>query len=211
MTTKPTATLNRPAFRALILLLTFCPALSHAAAAKKPEQTWEPSGETYFLLPVGQDVRYAASNRTVSADAWGLGYRFVGNKEGVSRTAGMQLQRLSVTDAAAGVDGAFYMAAIQAGGEFISPLSANNLRFTLSAMGEFGLAGGDLYMAPVLTIGALYQVKNLYDQPSGLHLSLFYRLTEITAGDAAGKSGKIKPVLGLRLGFAFPGFWSTGK
>ncbi|HAY22789.1 MAG TPA: hypothetical protein DCY27_11650 [Desulfobacterales bacterium] len=206
MTTKPSATLNRPAFRALILLLTLCPALSYAAA-KKPEQTWEPSGETYLLLPVGQDVRYAASNRTVSADAWGLGYRLLGSREGVSRTAALQIQRLTVSDTAAGVDGGFYMAAIQAGGEFISPLSANNLRFTLSAMGEFGLAGGDLYMAPVLTIGGLYQVKSEYDQPSGLHLSLFYRLTEITAGDAAGKSGKVKPVLGLRLGFAFPGFW----
>ncbi|KAF0124453.1 MAG: hypothetical protein FD154_2373 [Elusimicrobia bacterium] len=123
MTTKPSAALNRPVFRALILLLTFCPALAHAAA-KKPEQTWESSGETYFLLPVGQELRYAASDRTVSADAWGLGYRLLGSREGVSRTAGMQLQRLSVTD-------------------------------------------------------------------------------------AAGRAGKIRPLPGLRLGFAFPGFWLT--
>ncbi|KAF0124459.1 MAG: hypothetical protein FD154_2379, partial [Elusimicrobia bacterium] len=103
MTPKPSDPLNRPVFKALMLLLSFCPALSFAAA-KKPEQTWEPSGETCFLLPIGQELRYAASDRTVSADAWGLGYRLLGSREGVSRTAGLQLQRLSVTDAAAGVD-----------------------------------------------------------------------------------------------------------
>ena len=97
---------------------------AHHDAAKKPGQTWEPSGETCFRLPVGQELRYAAPDRTVSADAWGLGYRFLGSREGVSRTAGFQLQRLSVSA-------------------------------------------------------------------------------------AAGRSGKVKPVLGLRLGFAFPGFWLT--
>ncbi|KAF0124455.1 MAG: hypothetical protein FD154_2375 [Elusimicrobia bacterium] len=90
-------------FRILMMLILLSPALSFAAA-KKTAQTWEPSGETYFLLPINQDVRYTAANRTVSAAAWGLGYRLLGSREGVSRTAGLQLQRLSVTDAAAGVD-----------------------------------------------------------------------------------------------------------
>lgn len=194
--------------KVLIWALVLSPVLA-SAATKKPEQKWEPSGETYFLLPISQDIRYTASNRTVSADAWGLGYRFLGSKEGVSRTAALQIQRLSVDDSAAGVDGSFYMAEILAGGEFISPLFNNNLRFTLSAMGDFGIAGGDLFMAPMLTIGALYQVKSEYNQPSGLHLSLFYRLTEIRSGDAAGRDGRIKPAIGLRLGYAFPGFWLT--
>lgn len=194
--------------KVLILLLALAPVTAQAAT-KKPEQRWEPSGETYFVLPLNQDIYYPANDRKVSADAWGFGYRFLGNREGVSRTAGMQLQRVSARNAAIGVDGSFYMLEIMAGGEFISAQSDSKLRFTASAMADFGFAGGDLFMAPVLTLGALYQVKSLYDQPSGLHLSLFYRLTEVHIGDAAGKTGKLKPAIGLRLGYAFPGFWGT--
>lgn len=192
----------------LALTLLFSAVIAQAAT-KKPVQTWEPSGETYFVLPLGQDIYYPANDRKVSADAWGFGYRLLGSKEGVSRTAALQLQRVSARNAAIGVDGGFYMLEVMAGGEFISAQSASKLRFTASAMADFGFAGGDLFMAPVLTLGALYQVKNEYDQPSGLHLSLFYRLTEIHVGDAAGRTGKLKPAIGLRLGYAFPGFWLT--
>lgn len=192
----------------LLLLLSFCTTIA-SAAAKKPAQAWEPSGETYFVFPIGQDIRYPANNATVSADVWGLGYRMLGSKEGISRTAALQLQRVNVTNTAVGVDGSFYMAEILAGVELITPISANNLRFTLSATGDFGYAGGDLFMAPMLTVGALYQVKSEYDQPSGVHLSLFYRPIEVHVGDAAGRTGKLKPTIGIRLGYAFPGFWGT--
>lgn len=192
--------------RILILLLAFAPAAA-SAAAKGSGQIWKPSGETYFLLPVNQDIYYPADDREVRAGAWGFGYRLTGGREGVSRTAALQLQLVSARDAAIGVDGSFYLVEIMGGGEYISPQSRNKLRFTASAMADFGFAGGDLFLAPMLTVGALYQVSNLHDQPSGPHLSLFCRLTEIHVGDAAGRTGKLRPVAGLRLGYAFPGFW----
>ncbi|MEW5907293.1 MAG: hypothetical protein AB1734_11040, partial [Elusimicrobiota bacterium] len=71
MTTKTTAA-------ALTLALLLSPALAQAAA-KKPVQTWETSGETYFVLPLGQDIYYPANDREVSADAWGFGYRLLGS------------------------------------------------------------------------------------------------------------------------------------
>ncbi|HOI41310.1 MAG TPA: hypothetical protein PK523_00060 [Elusimicrobiales bacterium] len=192
--------------KALVLLLALCPVFAQAAA-KKPGQTWEPSGETYFVLPLAQNVYYPANDREVSADAWGFGYRLPVGREGFSRSAALQLQRVSVRNAAIGVDGGFYLLEILAGGEYISPTNPAGFRLTASAMADFGLAGGDLFMAPMLTLGALYQVKNEYDQPSGPHLSLFYRFTEVHVGDAAGRAGKLRPVIGLRLGYAFPGFW----
>lgn len=35
------------------------------------------------------------------------------------------------------------------------------------------------------------------------------QLQRVSARDAAGKTGKLKPAIGLRLGYAFPGFWLT--
>ncbi len=196
--------------KALIAALLFSPALS-CAAAKKPGQTWEPAGETYFVLPLDQRVYYPANDREVSAGAWGFGYRLPVGREGVSRSAALQLQRLSVRNTAIGVDGGFYLLEILAGGEYISHPNPAKFRLTASVMADFGLAGGDLFMAPMLTLGTLYQVKSEYDQPSGPHLSLFYRLTEVHMGDAAGRAGKLRPAIGLRLGYAFPGFWTTVK
>jgi hypothetical protein len=72
----------------------------------------------------------------------------------------------------------------------------------------FGLAGGDdFYAAPTLTAGVMRRTDDAYFTPSGLHLALFCRLTEIHVGNAGGTVGKLRPAVGFRLGYAFPGFW----
>ena len=193
--------------RALLLLI-----LATPAAAATPGLQWVSATEGYFTLPVAQRVHYTANGKTVDADGWGMGLRAVGDGDGLSRTAGLQFERYTVSNGAAGVNGTFYLFDFLIGGEYVSPVRNNKpLRFTAGALADLGMSDTSFYVTPVLTAGLLYQ-QNVYDTaPGGFALTLYYRLASLDLESAAGKAGTVRPALGVRLGYTFEGFWKPAK
>ena len=193
--------------RALLLILALA-----APAAAAPGLTWVSATEGYFTLPVSQQVHYTANGKTATADAWGLGLRAVGDGDGISRTAGLQFERYTVSNPALGVNGTFYLFDFLAGAEYVTPARNNRpLRFTAAALADLGMSDTTFYLTPVLTAGLLYQ-KNVYDTaPGGLTLSLYYRLASLDLENAGGKAGTVRPAAGIRIGYIFEGFWRADK
>ena len=189
----------------LTLLFLLSSVSAHAAL---PAYQWFPSNEFYFSAPFSQTIHYPSSNKTSHADAWALGFRAVGNGSGVGKTGGLQIQRLTVNNSAAGVNGSFYLLEMLAGAEYISPKVENKpFRFTAGLLANAGLADTTLFVAPMLTAGLLYQTA-FTQVPSGFSLSFYYRFTDIALNDAGGAPGTLRPALGFRLGYTFRGFWT---
>ena len=187
----------------LILFFLFSAVPSHSAA---PIYKWFPSNEFYFSAPFSQSVHYPG--KTIHADTWALGYRAVGNGVGVDKTGGLQIQKLTVSNSALGLNGSFYLLEFLLGGEYLSPKVENKpLRFSAGLLADLGLADTTLFMAPMLTAGLLYQT--IPGQiPSGITLSVYYRLSSISIDDAAGRPATLRPAVGLKLGYIFEGFWA---
>jgi hypothetical protein len=185
------------------ILLFFLVVPSHAAA---PIYKWFPSNEFYFSAPFSQSIHYPG--KTLRAEAWALGFRAVGNGDGVERTGGLQIQKLTVSNTALGVNGSFYLLELPVGAEYISPKIENkSLRLTAGLLADLGLSDTTLFMAPMLTTGLLYQTST-EQIPSGLTLSLYYRFASIDLDNAAGRPGTLRPAAGLKLGYIFEGFWA---
>ncbi|MDO8804783.1 MAG: hypothetical protein Q7R35_10135 [Elusimicrobiota bacterium] len=189
----------------LALILLFAAAPARAAA---PAYQWFPSNELYFSAPFFQAIHYPAGGKTAQAGAWAFGYRAIGNGDGVGKTGGLQLQKLTVNSGGAGVKGSFYLLEMLAGAEYISPWAQDKpLRFTAGLLANAGLADTTLFVAPMLTAGLLYQTAAT-QVPGGFSLAFYYRFTDIDLDDAAGKPGTLRPALGFRLGYIFKGFWA---
>jgi len=64
-------------------------------------------------------------------------------------------------------------------------------------------------MAPVISAGLLYTTDETAATPTGLTFNIFYRPTEIDLDDVGGgKSGRLQPALGFKVGYVFEGFWT---
>ena len=198
-------------FILLSALLAAALAGSALAADSKPVYKWVSANEFYFNLPVPQNMYLPGNKDTAQVNPWGLGFRAVGNGEKFSKTGGLQIQKVSVSNRSLPEANSFYIFDMLAGVEYFSPQVENKpLRFTASALGDFGLAGTDLFMAPVIGAGLFYQTGPQGETPSGLNFTLFYRLTEISISDVGGgKAGRLQPGLGFRIGYIFEGFWTT--
>jgi len=198
-------------FILLPALLAAALAGSALAAESKPVYKWVSANEFYFNLPVPQDMYLPGNKDTAQVNPWGLGFRAVGNGERFSRTGGLQIQKVNVSNRSLPETNSFYIFDMLLGLEYMTPKVENKqLRFTAAALGDFGLAGTDLFMAPVISAGFLYTTEEHADTPTGLTFNLFYRLTEIDISDVGGgKSGRLQPGLGFKIGYIFEGFWTT--
>lgn len=179
------------------------------AAEAKPVYKWIAGTEYYLLLPTAQDLRLPGAGVTESVKPWGLGIRAVGNGP-FGKTAGLQLQSVKVDTPHTGRD-TIYLLGLLLGMEYMTPKAQGKpLRFTAAAFADLGLSGSTLYAAPVLTAGFLYTTDYTALTPTGLTFNLFYRLTDLDLDDAGnGKAGTLKPALGLKVGYAFKGFWTS--
>ena len=197
-----------PGLTMRLILLSILFAFPAAAIAAAPVFTWISADEFYFTAPLNQQVRYNANHQTSNTQAWGFGARAVGKGQGINPTGGIQFERYTVSNSNLGVNGTFYLFEFLGGAEYITPVKNNKpLRLTAAALADLGLSDTTLYIAPMLTAGLLYQTNTNTNSPQGLTLNLYYRFTDVKLDNAAGKSGTLRPALGLRLGYIFKGFW----
>ncbi|MCM2266474.1 MAG: hypothetical protein NDI60_01720 [Elusimicrobiales bacterium] len=186
----------------LILLGLALPAL----AADKPVYKWNAANELYVLLPTPQNLYLKSSRATEIVHPLGLGLRAVGNGELFGRTGGLQVQLVKTAH-----NGSFWLLDFLAGVEYVTPKTEGRpLRFTVAALGDLGLADTNFYLAPILSAGLIYTTDQAADTPVGLTLNLFWRPSGIDIPDAGGgRDATLKPVLGVKLGYIFEGFWSV--
>lgn len=191
----------RTIFAALLLL-------PGTAAAAMPGYNWVQSQELYLSLPYRQSVSYPTMGQEKYADTWGFGFRTSGDGEGVSRTAGFQVQRVTVSHSLAGAAGTATFFEVPLGAEYIgAPYKKTRYRFTGSLLALLGMCRDSYYMAPMITVGVISQKDISRKAPEGLSLSLYYRLTDVEIDNLAGQNGMLRPAYGVRLGYVFKGFW----
>ena len=189
----------------LIAALLFLPC---AAAAAMPGYNWMPANEIYLTAPLKQTIIYSEGGISPYADTLGLGYRLAGDGQGVTKTAAVQLQRLTVSNNILGLSGTFSLLELLGGAEYSFPAeSKKRLRWTASALADLGLGGNTVFMAPVLTAGLLYRANPAAAGPGGTTFTVYYRFTDITLHSALGQSVTLRPALGFRLGYLFSSFW----
>ena len=195
----------------LIFFVLLAAGLSPARAAEsKPVYKWVSANEFYFILPGPQDLYLPGNKDTTVVHPWGLGFRAVGNGERFSKTGGLQIQQVKASNRSLPDTNSFYIFDFLAGLEYMTPKVENKpLRFTASVFGDFGLSN-NFFMAPIISAGLLYTTEETAATPTGLTFNIFYRPTEIDLDDVGGgKSGRLHPALGFKVGYVFEGFWTT--
>ena len=190
-----------------LFLLAGCAAAVSAAEAK-PVYKWVSANEYYFILPTSQHLAISGAG-TESVKPWGIGFRAVGN-ETFSKTGGLQFQSIKVDSHGTGRN-TFYLWELLLGMEYMQPkVQGKPLRFTASAAADLGLSDTTFFAAPVLSAGLLYATEEYSDTPTGFTFDIYYRLTDIDLDSVGGgRSGTLKPALGLKVGYIFEGFWTV--
>ena len=178
------------------------------AADGKPVYKWMAANEYYMMLPTAQTLNISGGG-SESVKPWGFGFRAVGNNETISKTGGLQFQSIKVDNPHTGKD-TFYLFDLLLGMEFMTPkVQGKPLRFTAQAYADLGLSDTTLYAAPMISAGFLYTTKEFTDTPTGLTFDIFYRLIDLDLDKVGGgKSGTLKPALGIKIGYIFEGFWT---
>ena len=194
---------------ALILFVLLSAGLSQARAAEaKPVYKWMSANEYYFILPTSQDLAISGAG-TESVKPWGFGFRAVGH-ETFAKTGGLQFQSVKVDGPSTGHN-TFYLWELMVGMEYMAPkVQSKPLRFTASALGDFGLSDTTFFVAPVLSAGLLYTTDETALTPTGFTFDIYYRLADIDLESVGGgRSGTLKPALGFKVGYIFEGFWKV--
>lgn len=193
----------------LILFVLLSAGLNQARAAEaKPVYKWVSANEYYFLLPTSQDLAISGAG-TESVKPWGFGFRAVGH-ETFAKTGGLQFQSVKVDSPSTGRN-TFYLWELMLGMEYMVPkVQGKPLRFTASALGDFGLSDTTFFVAPVLSAGLLYTTDETALTPTGFTFDIYYRLADIDLDSVGGgHSGTLKPALGFKVGYIFEGFWAV--
>ena len=179
------------------------------AADPKPVYKWMAANEYYMIMPTAQTLNISGGG-SESVKPWGFGFRAVGNNETISKTGGLQFQSIKVDNPHTGKD-TFYLFDLLLGMEFMTPkVQGKPLRFTAQAFADLGLSDTTLYAAPMISAGFLYTTKEFTDTPTGLTFDIFYRLIDLDLDNVGGgKSGTLKPALGIKIGYIFEGFWTV--
>jgi hypothetical protein len=190
----------------LILLLS--PAAPRAAD-NGPVYKWKPGSEFYFIMPTAQRLYLPNTKDNEVVRPWGVGFRSVGSGDMFSTSGALQIEHVGVEGhGLAGTD-SFYLLEMLLGGEYLSPAGGGPLRFNATASGDFGVSDTSLFMAPVVTAGVLYAVDTRSVTPTGFSLALYYRFADIHLSNVGGgRSGVLRPALGIKLGYLFEGFWA---
>ena len=195
-----------------MLVLLAAAAAPAGAAESTPVYKWVSANEYYFILPAPQDIYFQGNKETALAYPWGFGFRALGNgRELLSKTGAVQVQSGKVSGHGLPEAKSLYITDMLLGLEYMTlKVKGKPLRFTASALGDFGLANTEFFMAPVISAGLLYTTDESAETPAGLVFSVFYRLINVDLGDmGGGKNGTLRPALGFKLGYIFEGFWST--
>ena len=197
--------MKRLAFFALFTLS----ASSIFAADPKPVYKWMAANEYYMIMPTAQTLNISGGG-SESVKPWGFGVRAVGNNETITKTGGLQFQSIKVDNPHTGKD-TFYLFDLLLGLEFMTPkVQGKPLRFTAQAYADLGLSDTTIYAAPMISAGFLYTTKEFTDTPTGLTFDIFYRLIDLDLDNVGGgKSGTLKPALGIKIGYIFEGFWTA--
>jgi len=174
--------------------------------AAMPGYSWYPANELYFTVPVKQTIHYSEGGRTRNADAWGFGYRVVGDGQGVNTTSAFQLQRVTAGNSTARVNTALTFFDLLTGVEYNFTNKNRPLHFSVAALVNLGFCEPTPYMAPMLTGSVLYRT-NAATTAENLILTFYYRLTDVALASVDGQAAILRPALGLRLGYIFQGFW----
>jgi len=197
----------------LILLVLLAAVAAPAGAAQSPPfSNWVSANEYYLILPAPQDIYFQGNKETAVAYPWGFGFRALGNgRELLSKTGAVQVQIGKVSGHGLPEAKSLYVTDMLLGLDYMTlKVKGRPLRFTASALGDFGLANTEFFMAPVISAGLLYTTDESAETPAGLAFNVFYRLININLGDlGGGKSGTLRPALGFKIGYIFEGFWST--
>lgn len=193
----------------LILLILLSAGLSPARAAEaKPVYKWVSANEYYFILPTSQELSLSGVGDTLSVKPWGFGFRAVGH-ETFAKTGGLQFQSIKVDNPSTGKN-TFYLWELLAGMEYMAPkVQGKPLRFTASAVADFGLSDTTFFVAPIISAGLLYATEEYSATPTGFTFDIYYRLTDIDLDNVGGGAGTLKPALGFKVGYIFEGFWTT--
>jgi len=194
---------------ALMLFVLLSAGLSQVRAAEaKPIYKWMSANEYYFILPASQDLAISGAG-TESVKPWGFGFRAVGH-ETFAKTGGLQFQSVKVDSPSTGRN-TFYLWELMVGMEYLAPkVQGKPLRFTASALGDFGLSDTTFFVAPVLSAGLLYTTDETALTPTGFTFDIYYRLADIDLESVGGgRSGTLKPALGFKVGYIFEGFWAV--
>jgi len=193
----------------LILFILLSSGLSQVIAAEaKPVYQWVSANEYYFILPTGQDLYLPRNGDTLSIKPWGFGFRAVGH-EMFTKTGGLQFQSIKVDNPSTGRN-TFYLWELLAGMEYIAPkVQGKPLRFTASAVADFGLSDTTFFVAPILSAGLLYATEEYSATPTGFTFDIYYRLSDIDLDNVGGGAGTLKPALGFKVGYIFEGFWTV--
>ena len=193
---------------AFVFLIFGLAAYSNSAEAK-PVYKWMAANEYYMILPTEQTLNISGGG-SESVKPWGFGFRAVGNNETISKTGGLQFQSIKVDNPHTGKD-TFYLFDLLLGLEFMTPkVQGKPLRFTAQAYADLGLSDTTLYATPMISAGFLYTTKEFTDTPTGLTFDVFYRLIDLDLDNVGGgKSGTLKPALGVKIGYIFEGFWTV--
>ena len=192
-----------------LIALSFTVLAYSNAAETKPVYKWNAANEYYMIMPTAQTLNISGGG-SESVKPWGFGFRAVGNNETISKTGGLQLQSIKVDNPHTGKD-TFYLFDLLLGMEFMTPkVQGKPLRFTAQAYADLGLSDTTLYAAPMISAGFLYTTKEFTDTPTGLTFDIFYRLIDLDLDTVGGgKSGTLKPALGIKIGYIFEGFWTV--
>lgn len=195
----------------VILFILLITGLSPAYAAEsKPVYRWISASEFYFILPLPQNMYFPDNKDTIVVHPWGLGFRAVGNGQRFSKTGGLQIQSVKVSNPSFPEINSFYIFDFLVGLEYMTPkVQDKHMRFTASVFGDFGLSY-NFFMVPIISAGLLYTTSEHAGTPTGLTFSVFYKLTDVELNNVGGgKNATLRPALGFKLGYIFEGFWTT--
>jgi hypothetical protein len=181
---------------------------SARAAEAKPVYKWVSANEYYFLLPTAQGLAISGAG-TESVKPWGFGFRAVGH-ETFAKTGGLQFQSIKVDSPSTGRN-TFYLWELLVGMEYMAPkVQGKPLRFTASAVADFGLSDTTFFIAPIISAGLLYATEEYSATPTGFTFDIYYRLTDIDLDSVGGgRAGTLKPAMGFKVGYIFEGFWAV--
>jgi len=194
----------------IVLFALLFGAMPYAKAADpKPVYKWMAANEYYMIMPTAQTLNISGAG-SESVKPWGFGVRAVGNNETISKTGGLQFQSIKVDNPHTGKD-TFYLFDLLLGMEYMTPkVQGKPFRFTAQAYADLGLSDTTIYAAPMISAGFLYTTKEFTDTPTGLTFDIFYRLIDLDLDNVGGgKSGTLKPALGIKIGYIFEGFWTV--